>query len=87
MSRRKKIAIRVLLVIAVLLGVGIILFFSFRESLLQEAITKVKTKMERDYNAKLSIKTAEFDGLTAVKLTEISLVPNNADTLFSIKRI
>ena len=87
MNRRKKIAIRVLLVIAVLLGVGIILFFSFRESLLQEAITKVKTKMERDYNAKLSIKTAEFDGLTAVKLTEISLVPNNADTLFSIKKL
>lgn len=66
---------------------GIVLFFSFRESLLTEAIAKVTAKLERDYDAKLTIKTAEFDGFTAVRLTEIVLVPKNADTLFSIQKL
>lgn len=87
MNRRKKIIFRILLGFLILIGLGIVLFFSFRESLLKEAIAKVSTKLERDYDAKLSIKTAEFDGFTAVRLTEIVLVPKNADTLFSIQKL
>lgn len=87
MNKRKKIAFRIFLGILILFGIGIILFFSFRNSLLKEAISKVTAKMERDYDAKLSIKTAEFDGLTGVKITDITLVPNNADTLFSIEKL
>ncbi|WP_026978518.1 transglycosylase domain-containing protein [Flavobacterium tegetincola] len=87
MSKRKKIIVRIFLGFLILLGLGMILFFSFRESLLQEAIAKVTSKLEREYDAKLTIKTAEFDGLTGVLLTEIALVPKNADTLFSIQKL
>jgi hypothetical protein len=87
MNKRKKIVFKILLGFLVILGLGIVLFFSFRETLLKEAIAKVTTKLERDYDAKLSIKTAEFDGLTAVRLINISLVPKNADTLFSIQKL
>lgn len=87
MNKRKKIIFRILLGFLILIGLGIVLFFSFRESLLTEAIAKVTAKLERDYDAKLTIKTAEFDGFTAVRLTEIVLVPKNADTLFSIQKL
>lgn len=87
MNKRKKIAIRIILGILIVFAIGIVLFFSFRDSLLKEAIAKVTTKMERDYEAKLSIKTAAFDGFTAVKFTDITLVPKNADTLFSIHKL
>ena len=86
MNKRKKIIIRIVLGILIFFGIGIVLFFSFRNSLLKEAIAKVTNKMERDYDAKLSIKTAEFDGFTGVRFTDISLVPKNADTLFSINK-
>lgn len=87
MNKRKKIVFRIFIGILIVLGIGIVLFFSFRESLLKEAIAKVTDKMERDYDAKLSIKTAEFDGLTGVKITDITLVPKNADTLFAIQKL
>lgn len=87
MNKRKKIVFRILIGILIVLGIGIVLFFSFREALLKEAIAKVTDKMERDYDAKLSIKTAEFDGLTGVKITDITLVPKNADTLFAIQKL
>ena len=87
MNKRKKIALRIILGILIVLAIGIVLLFSFRDALLKEAITKASVKLERDYNAKLSIKTAEFDGLTAVRITDISLVPKNADTLFSIHKL
>lgn len=87
MSKRKKVVVRILIGFLILLGIGIVLFMSFRNSILQKAISKATDKMERDYDAKLSIKTAEFDGLTAVRFTDIVLVPKNADTLFSIQKL
>ena len=87
MNKRKKNIFRIFIGILILLAIGIILLFSFRESLLKEAIAKVTAKMERDYDAKLSIKTAEFDGLTGIKITNITLVPKNADTLFDIQKL
>ena len=87
MNKRKKNIFRIFIGILILLAIGIILLFSFRQSLLKEAIAKVTAKMERDYDAKLSIKTAEFDGLTGIKITNITLVPKNADTLFDIQKL
>ncbi len=87
MNKRKKLIVRILLGLLVFIGLGIVLFFSFRETLLRKAISKATNKLEVDYDAKLSIKKAEFDGFTAVRLTEISLVPKEADTLFSIQKL
>lgn len=87
MSKRKKIVFRILIGIFTAFLLVIVLFFSFREQLLKQAIAKVTDKLERDYEAKLSIKTAEFDGFTGVKITNIALVPKNADTLFAIQKL
>nr|WP_315175168.1 hypothetical protein [uncultured Flavobacterium sp.] len=61
--------------------------FVFRNTLLQQAIAKVSSKMERDYNSHFSIKEASFVGFSGIKINEIILVPKNADTLFNIQKM
>jgi hypothetical protein len=43
--------------------------------------------MNVEYNSTFSIKSASFDGLSGIKLTDVILVPKNADTLFNIQKI
>lgn len=62
-------------------------FFIFRDSVLQQTLAKVSHEMEVDYNSKFTIKSASFDGLSGLNLSEITLVPKNADTLFKIKKL
>ncbi len=65
----------------------IIVFFIFRDALLQSAIAKVCNKMERDYNSTLIIEKASFEGFTGIDISEIALVPKNADTIFKIQKM
>ncbi|WP_163409270.1 transglycosylase domain-containing protein [Flavobacterium ajazii] len=76
--------LKVLAVLFILLCIGL---YSFRNSLLKQAVAKVTHKMAVDYNSDFSIKEASFDGLSSIKLTNVVLVPKNADTLFNIKNI
>jgi hypothetical protein len=76
--------LKVLMVFLILIAIG---FFVFRDSILQQAIEKASTKMEQKYNSDLSIKKASFDGFSGISLTEITLVPKNADTLFRIQKM
>lgn len=85
MKTGKQKIITLLVLLAVLFLVLSVALFIFRDSLLQQAITKVSTKMEQQYNSNLSIKKASFEGLSGVNLTEIILVPKNADTLLELK--
>lgn len=62
-------------------------FYFFRNTLLEQVINKTKNKAATDYDCTFSIKKAQFDGLTGVVLDELVLAPNNADTLFNIKKI
>lgn len=62
-------------------------FFVFRDSILKQAIAKITTKIELDYDSNFSIKAAAFEGFSGVSLTEITLTPKNADTLFHIQKI
>ena len=62
-------------------------FFIFRDSVLQQTLAKVSHEMEVDYNSKFTVKSASFDGLSGLNLSEITLVPKNADTLFRIKKL
>jgi len=87
MKTKKQIIKRILIGIGIFFLLLIILFISFRNSILRASIAKVTSKMERDYDAKLSIKTAEFDGLTGVKISKITLVPRQADTLLAIEKL
>ena len=62
-------------------------FFVFRDAVLQQTLAKVSLEMEVDYNSKFTVKNASFDGLSGLNLSEITLVPKNADTLFRIKKL
>jgi hypothetical protein len=77
-------ALKIFAVILVLLGVGL---YFFRNSLLKQAIAKVTHKMAVDYNSTFSVKSASFEGISTIKLTDVILVPKNADTLFRIQKI
>jgi hypothetical protein len=76
--------LKVLIVFLTLIAIG---FFVFRDSILQQAIEKASTKIEQKYNSDLSVKKAAFDGFSGVRLTEITLVPKNADTLFYVQKM
>jgi hypothetical protein len=82
-ARKQKIIVAIKIITASLLAI-IIALFVFRDTLLQQAIARVSNKMERDYNSNFSIKEAAFVGFSGVSLSDVILVPKNADTLFSI---
>jgi len=75
------------LILALVLGVLFLGFYFFRDSLLKQAIAKVTHKMNVEYNSTFSVKSASFDGLSGIRLTNVILVPKNADTLFNIQKI
>ena len=78
---------KALLILALVLAVLFSGLYFFRDSLLKQAIAKVTRKMNVDYNSTFSVKSASFDGLSTIKLTDVILVPKNADTLFHIHKI
>lgn len=78
------LAAKLFFAVILLLVVGFILF---RDSLLHQAIDKVSTKMTQQYNSDFSVKKASFDGLSGVDLQDVLLVPKNADTLLTIKKL
>jgi hypothetical protein len=55
--------------------------------LLQKALDSVSDKMESKYQCRFTAKNATFIGLSGIKLSELVLVPKNADTLFSIQKV
>ncbi|MEP6804171.1 MAG: biosynthetic peptidoglycan transglycosylase [Flavobacterium sp.] len=77
-------ALLILVIVLVVLFLG---FYFFRDSLLKQAIAKVTNKMNTEYNSTFSVKSATFDGLSGIKLTDVILVPKNADTLCHIQKI
>jgi len=78
---------KALLILALVLAVLFSGLYFFRNSLLKQAIAKVTHKMNVDYNSTFSVKSASFDGLSTIKLSDVILVPKNADTLFHIHKI
>jgi hypothetical protein len=83
-KKKKIILFQMLLVFLSLIAIG---FFVFRDSILQQALEKTFFEVDQKYNSTLSIKKASFDGFSGIILTEIILVPKNADTLFRIKKM
>lgn len=84
-SKTKKkifIGIGTLIVIVLLLIAAI---FIFRDNLLQKAVAKAIEKAKTDYQSELSIKSAQFDGLSGIKVEEVILVPANGDTLVHLQ--
>ncbi|MCX2573708.1 transglycosylase domain-containing protein [Pedobacter sandarakinus] len=71
----------VLLIVCIALGA---VAYSKREALLHKMITKAIVKADKDYGLELKIGSAGFTGLSTVKMTGVSVVPNQRDTLSSI---
>ncbi|MGM8361021.1 transglycosylase domain-containing protein [Flavobacterium sp. ARAG 55.4] len=85
-TQKQKIFLILKILIAVIL-IAVIGIFIFRETLLQQAIAKTTKKIKSDYNSEFLVKNAHFEGLSGINLTDITLVPKNADTLFHIQKM
>ena len=83
---KKKIGIT-LGVLLLLFVAALSTFYYFRDEILKLTLEKVAVKMERDFDSKFTIKTASFDGISAVSLTDVVLAPQQADTLFRIQKM
>jgi hypothetical protein len=87
MRTKKQKSLFFLKFLAVFIALSIVMLFVFREALLQKAITKIENKLATEYQTKLTIEKAQFDGLSGIELQKINLVPNQADTLLSVEKI
>lgn len=67
------------------IGVGIA--YSKRESLLQTTLDRAIRKAKRDYNLNVHIGSARFTGLSSVAFTNVSVVPEQRDSLARISRV
>lgn len=87
MKTRRQKGILIAIGSTTILALLIIVFYVFRDTLLQKAVTRVTSKLERDYNSDFSVKEARFEGFWSVRMQDVILVPKNADTLFRVESI
>jgi len=87
MRTQKQKIILSLKIFAAFLIFLLISLFIFRDSFLQQAISRTSVKMEQKYNSSFRVKEATFEGLSGIDLTDVILAPKNADTLFKIQKI
>lgn len=79
-----KIALISLSVLLVLALIGGFIAYSKREAILHAVISKAVNKAKRDYNLNLKISDPHFEGLSSVAFSNISVVPENRDSLINI---
>jgi hypothetical protein len=72
--------------LVILLLIGGYIAYTKREALLQKEITKAKEKAKKDYNLNVNIGSAHFTGLSTVSFSDITVVPDQRDSLLSIKK-
>jgi hypothetical protein len=86
-SKSKKYAIITLSVLLLLFfGTAGIAFFK-RDALLNSIVAKAISKAKNKYNLNVKIGSYEFDGLSAVHFSNISVVPEERDSLASIANV
>lgn len=84
---KKQIAILVLKIFLVIVTLVLVLFFAFRNTLLEKAITRISGKMEREYSSTFTVSKASFKGFWGIEMEGITLVPKNADTLLQVREL
>ncbi|MCF6131244.1 transglycosylase domain-containing protein [Flavobacterium wongokense] len=87
MKKRKQTGMLILKICGAAVLLGLVLLFSFRNSLLNTVIQRVDAKLEKDYQCNVAIQKAAFHGLTNVEFQQITLVPQKADTLVRIDEL
>lgn len=85
-TKKQKVLLFLKLFIA-FVALSFVLLYIFRDTLLQKAILKIEGKFATAYQTKLTIGKAQFDGISAIELQNINVVPVQADTLLSVKKI
>lgn len=70
----------------ILLLIGGYIAYNKRETYLQSAITKAKLKAKKDYNLDVKIGSAHFIGISTVSFSNITVVPDQRDSLLNINR-
>lgn len=71
----------VFLVVCITLGA---VAYSKREALLKKMVAKAIAKADKDYGLEVKIGSAGFTGFSTVKMTNISVVPKDRDTLSNV---
>jgi len=74
----------VFLIVCIALGA---VAYSKREALLKKMVAKAIAKADKDYGLDVKIGSAGFTGLSTVKMTAISVVPKERDTLSNISEL
>lgn len=85
-NRKKKIFLFITIPLLILIVIGSA-FFVFRDSILKKVITKATSKIEKDYDSNFTVRAANFEGFSGISLTDVTLTPKNADTLFNIHKM
>ena len=65
----------------------IVSYFAFRNVILQKSIAKIQEKFTTEYNSDFNIKNAKFEGFSNLVMTDISIVPHDADTLLRVHKL
>ncbi|MDB5025120.1 MAG: penicillin-binding protein [Mucilaginibacter sp.] len=81
-----RIAGIIVVFLIILLLIGGYIAYNKRETYLQSAISKAKLKAKRDYNLDVKIGSAHFSGLSTVSFSDVTVVPEQRDSLLNIKR-
>ncbi|MSQ78597.1 MAG: glycosyl transferase [Flavobacteriaceae bacterium] len=84
MKKTLKLVSIVLLSIVLMATAG---YFVFRNSVLEWAINKAKTKFQTKYHARLNIGSAAISGWIDVGLKDICIVPENGDTVVKVANV
>lgn len=84
---KRKLLIRITVVLAVLLFFLPVAYFGFRNSVLHLLLDRIGKRLETEYSMSLTVRDARFSGLSSVCLSDISLVPQNGDTLLHLDSV
>lgn len=84
LTRIKRILLTLAKIAGVFLLLALIAFFALRNTLLNKAITKISSKVKRDYHATFTVGEASFSGLSSIRLKQVSLVPEAHDSILYV---
>ncbi|MFB9841200.1 biosynthetic peptidoglycan transglycosylase [Mucilaginibacter ginsenosidivorans] len=76
----------IVIVLIVLFSIGGYIAYSKREAILRKEIASAQAKAKKDYNLDVKIGSARFTGLATVSFSDITVVPEQRDSLLNIKR-
>lgn len=83
---KKKIKI-ISIVFLVLIVISLVTTYLSRNDILAFALGKIQNKVSQKYDCTFKIGQAELIGISGIELHNISLKPNNADTLLAVNTI